>query len=61
MRFLQLTDDRLWMNADFIRYLVETTNELLERQEQLLGMARTLSRSNWETSGKSLADIGRAA
>ena len=61
VHFLQLNDDCLWSNAEFIRYLVETTNELLERQEQLLEMARTLSQANREASGGSMANLGRAA
>ena len=60
MKFLQMNDDQLWQNPEFISFLVATTNELLERQEALLQMARTLARANELKTEGLLARIGRA-
>lgn len=60
MQFLQKEDDELWQSQDFIRFLVDTTNELLMRQEQLLEMSRKLTEASQPRPRGSLAAIRRA-
>lgn len=60
IEFLQKDDDQLWDSQDFIRFLVDTTNELLLRQEQLLAMSRKLAQPGQTKTGGPLAATRRA-
>lgn len=60
MHFLQMNDEQLWQDPEFMRFLVTTTDELLECQEQLLTMAGQLDQTDQSRTGGSLVDIGRA-
>lgn len=59
MKFLQMSEDELLNDPGFLKFLVMTTNELLQRQEELLSLARTMAATDRGEPGNTAVTGGR--